>query len=549
MRYFFLLLFCFGYFFTYAQFETGVTFQQLDSILYGTNPDNNGPGMGVIVIKDDSIVYFSSSGYANVKKELPIGLHTQYNIGSVTKMFTGIAILLLEEEGKLNRNDDIHKYVPEFPDYGQPITINQLLSHTSGIRDQFELASFLYNYNKQLFTFDGMVKYQQAYPELNAPVGESFAYSNAGYMLLAMVIEKASGLTYSTYLTQNIFIPLGMQNTYVSEGKEKYLKDGTGNYPLSKKGKAHGSFAYADAIGATGVNSTLYDMYLWDKNFYNNQLGAKNQALIDTLQKTFSLNNGNNVYYGCGIIKKPYRGKAVYEHSGGWGEYLTQYRRFPDEHISIIAWNNAVNYSPFVAVDKVSNAIMNYPATETKTYVLPGFNQKLLEGVFITENNFIREVKLKGDTLILRLPLNKSTRYHALTYTGKMGNTIYYTDSLRNAVEFVMINDTVTEFSWIGGEYFLNKRFYNKIEDSANIPVENFTGKYYLQNHNNKVKVIYRKYKHQLYLRNFPFNKLRMENICGNIYYMVDYDMYLRVEDDAIVIGDDWIFNLRYDKM
>lgn len=130
-----------------------------------------------------------------------------------------------------------------------------------------------------------------------------------------------------------------------------------------------------------------------------------------------------------------------------------------------------------------------------------------------------------------------------------MGNTIYYTDSLRNAVEFVMINDTVTEFSWIGGEYFLNKRFYNKIEDSANIPVENFTGKYYLQNHNNKVKVIYRKYKHQLYLRNFPFNKLRMENICGNIYYMVDYDMYLRVEDDAIVIGDDWIFNLRYDKM
>lgn len=76
MRYFFLLLFCFGYFFTYAQFETGVTFQQLDSILYGTNPDNNGPGMGVIVIKDDSIVYFSSSGYANVKKELPIGLHT-----------------------------------------------------------------------------------------------------------------------------------------------------------------------------------------------------------------------------------------------------------------------------------------------------------------------------------------------------------------------------------------------------------------------------------------------------------------------------------------
>ncbi|HRH54643.1 MAG TPA: serine hydrolase domain-containing protein, partial [Chitinophagales bacterium] len=216
MKFSFFVIGLICWFDTFAQFETDITYRQLDSIIYGKNPDTEAPGMGAIVIKDDSIVYFTSTGYANTKRKLPIGLHTQYNIGSITKMFTATAILLLEEEGKLRRTDEIHQYIPELPEYPFPITINHLLGHTSGIRDHFEVARFLFNYNNKLVSFEGMLDYQNEFPELNTNTGESFAYSNTGYMLLAMIIEKVSNQSYESYLAENIFQPLGMENTFAT---------------------------------------------------------------------------------------------------------------------------------------------------------------------------------------------------------------------------------------------------------------------------------------------------------------------------------------------
>jgi CubicO group peptidase (beta-lactamase class C family) len=545
--FFFIGLIC--WFDTFAQFETDITYRQLDSIIYGINPDTEAPGMGAIVIKDDSIVYFTTTGYANTKRKLPIGLHTQYNIGSITKMFTTTAILLLEEEGKLHRTDEIHQYIPELPAYPQPITINHLLGHTSGIRDHFEVASFLFNYNKKLVSFEGMLNYQNEFPELNTNTGESFAYSNTGYMLLALIIEKVSNQSYESYLAENIFKPLGMENSFATREKQKYLADGTTNYPQKTNGKFKGPFSYYDALGATGVYATLYDMYLWDKNFYNNKLGKQSQSLIDTLQHSFALNSGESVNYGCGIIEKKYRGKIAYEHSGGWGYYLTQYRRFPDEHISVIAWNNSDNYSPFTTVDKICNAIFKFDTTKTMSDMLPGFNQKTLEGIYITNNNLIREVKVKGDSLILRLPLQQSTRFHNLTYAGSFRDSIItYVDSLNNPVVFIKSAGRVVGFKWQGGEYFVANRYYSKIDENNIIPTKQLTGKYENGQQNKKVKISYKKYRHQLYLRNFIFYKMKMEHVCGNVYYLPEYQFYVRAESDKIILGDDWIFNLTYTK-
>lgn len=541
-----ILVYCSG---VVAQFETGINYKQLDSIIYGTSPDVKAPGMGAIVIKNDSIVYFTTVGYANVNRKLPIGLHTQYNIGSITKMFTATAILLLEEEGKLKRTDEIHQYVPELPAYPSPITINHLLGHTSGIRDHFEVARFLFNYNNKLTSFEGMLAYQKQFPELNTKTGESFAYSNTGYMLLAMVIEKASGQTYESYLAENIFKPLGMENSFATREKQKYLADGTTNYPQKNNGKFKRPFDYYDALGATGVYSTLYDMYVWDKNFYHNKLGKQSQALIDTLQTSFNLLSGESAHYGCGIIEKQYRGKNAYEHSGGWGYYLTQYRRFPEDHISVIAWNNSDNYSPFTTVDKVCNAIFKFDTSKTVSDMLPGFNQKTLEGIYITNNNLIREVKVKGDSLILRLPLQQSTRFHKLTYTGAFRDSlITYVDSLNNPVVFIKSAGKVVGFKWQGGEYFVANRLYSKIDENNIIPTKQLTGKYYYSNDNKKIKIIYKKGRHQLYLRNFIFYKMKMEHVCGNVYYLPEYQSYVSVESDKIIIGDDWIFNLIYTK-
>ena len=532
-----------------AQFETGVDYRTLDSLIFNASVSEKAPGMAAIIIKDDSIVYFGTKGYANVKDKLPIGLHTQYNIGSVTKMFTATAIVLLEQEGKLNRNDEVKKYIPELPDAANGITIHQLIAHTSGIRDHFKVSALLFNYTAKLQTYDGMFEYYATYHQPNNKAGDYFAYSNTGYMLLAKIIETASGMSYANYLEQAIFIPLGMSSTYVSEGKVTYLEDGTTSYRIKNSGKAKHPDSYTDALGATGINSTLYDLYLWDKNFYNNKLGDTNYALIDTIEKNYLLNNGNNTYYGHGIINKNYRGKTAREHSGGWSNYLTQYRRFPDEHISIIAWNNSTNYSPFTTVDKLCDAVFNFDSTRTTTDMRPGFKQKELEGTYITENNYIREVRLKGDTLILRLPLNQSTRFHRLTYTGSFRDSlITYTDTAGNAVVFRKNNDTINGFTWKGGEYFVGERYYSKINENNIIPVKRITGKYFLEEENKHIKIIYKKRKHKLYFRNFPVVRYELNHVCGNVYFIKAYDMYLRVEGNSVIVGDDWIFNVVYTK-
>lgn len=550
MKFNFLLVFICFTVSTNAQFETNITSSQLDTIIFKAGQQSTQPGAAVIILKDDSIVYFNATGLANIKHSKPIELQTQFNIGSVTKMFTATAILMLEESGKLNRNDDIRKYIPEAPITEKVITINNLLSHTAGIRTHFELAQFLFNYKKKLAYFPLMINYINDYNELSFETGENFAYSNTGYMLLAMIIEKASGQTYSEYITENIFIPLGMHNTYVSAGKVKYLNDGTASYRIKDNGKTKKPYFYIDATGATGINSTLYDIFLWDKNFYNNKLGKGSANLIDAFTTSFTLNNGTSVHYGCGVILKKYRLKLVAEHSGGWGEYLFQYRRFPDEHISILAWNNASNYSPFVTVDKISNAIFNFgDDVHQNIDILPAFNQALLTGTYITANNFIREVKLINDTLVLQLPLNQSSRHHPLIFTGPINDSIIqYIDTASNVIKFQKNGATITGFSWAGGEYFVAERYYEKINESAAIEPKMLSGKYYLENHKNKIKITFNKRKQSYYLSPFPFYHFKMEHVTGNIFHLAHYDYYIRVEENSLIMGDDWIFNMHFIK-
>ncbi len=547
MKYYLLItLFCLSIK-SYCQFETNITRSQLDSIIYKNDLQSDVPGAAVIIIKNDTIIYQNTTGFANLKQHKPIAIQTQFNIGSVTKMFTATAILLLEESGQLNRNDDIRKYIPEAPITETVVTINHLISHTSGIRTHFELAQFLFNYKHKLAYFPEMMEYINKYNELSFQVGENFAYSNTGYMLLAMIIEKVSGMSYSEYVTKNIFDPLGMQNTYVTHTKLKYLADGTTSYLIKNNGKPRRAQGYIDALGATGINSTLYDMFLWDNNFNHNILGKGNNALIESLTSSFKLNSGESVHYGCGIIIKNYRGKTVQEHSGGWSDYLFQYRRFPDEHISILSWNNGSNYSPFITVDKVSDAILNFNEAKSNIDVHPAFDQNKLSGTYITENNFIREVKVLNDTLVLQLPLNQSQRYHPLIFTGPVNDSlIYYIDTAGNSVQFFKSGDTITGFTWAGGEYFVAERFYTKINDSFTFEPKTLVGKYYLENQNNKIKITYKERKQSLYLSPFPFYHFKIEHVAGNVFHLAYYDYYIRVEEDGIVLGDDWIFNLHF---
>ena len=172
------------------------------------------PGVAVSVIRDGGVVFSKGDGMANLELEVPITSKNVFYLGSVSKQFVASAIVLLDQEGKLSLDDDIRKYVPEFPDYGTPIAIRHLIHHTSGIRDYLELMGLA---GLPLGTFhdnQGIVDMLARQKALNFVPGEKFLYSNSGYLLLAVIVERASGKSLREYAAEKVFEPLGMKNTH-----------------------------------------------------------------------------------------------------------------------------------------------------------------------------------------------------------------------------------------------------------------------------------------------------------------------------------------------
>lgn len=329
----------------------------VDSIMYA-NYKPNTPGAVILIAKKGEPVYRKAYGLASMELNVPNKPENIFRIGSISKQFTAVCLLKLAQEGKLNLQDDIKKYLPHYNSHGKHITIENLLNHTSGIPSYSEKKNFESKIATDQST-DDLLAYFMNDSLLFNP-GTDWSYSNSAYVVAGLIVEKVSGLSLTQYYRQNIFTPLGMSNTSVGNSDSVVINEVSG-YQGSVNGKymplTYESWSWA--YGAGGIISTVDDMLKWDNALYTNKI-VKPEWLQKAWQP-FLLPNGQQVNYGFGWALANYNNTKLIAHSGGMRGFLSDGTRVPLQQTYIIILSNTETIGPW----DISSAIINRMLPQT----------------------------------------------------------------------------------------------------------------------------------------------------------------------------------------
>ncbi len=291
------------------------------------------PGCAVGVYRAGQVLFSHGYGLANLEHGVPIKTNSVFDIASISKQFTAMAILLLEREGKLSLDDDIRKYVPEIPDYGRPIRLHHLLHHTSGLRDYVPLLD-LAGLENDVVTDDDLLFVLHQQKALNFPTGTDWQYSNSGYFLLAVAVKRVTGMKFSAFAKERIFGPLGMKNTLILDDHTAVVRGRATGYVLRKDGNGfRTAISRWEHAGASRVATTIDDLARWDANFYDPRVGDR--AMIERLRTPGKLDDGKPLNYALGLYEETVNGRHVEQHTGGTGGYVSDLIRYPTERLTV----------------------------------------------------------------------------------------------------------------------------------------------------------------------------------------------------------------------
>lgn len=314
---------------------------RIDS-LFATWDKPNSPGAAVLVIKDGEIVHSKGYGYANLEHDIPIEPNTIFHVASVSKQFTAMAIAILAHEGKLSLDDKVQKYVPELPEFEHPITVGHLVHHVSGLRDQWELVTMAGWRMDDVITTEHLMKMITHQKGLNFEPGSDFLYSNSGYTLMAIIVERVSGKPFPEYIRETILEPLGMSNSHIHDNHELIVKNRAYSYsPKQGGGFKKSVLSYAN-FGATSLFTTAPDLAKWMMNYTTAKVGGP--EVISQVHEKYTLTNGKTIDYAFGIIHKEYEGLRLIYHTGSDAGFRAYFGRFPDHNLGIIILSNVSSF-------------------------------------------------------------------------------------------------------------------------------------------------------------------------------------------------------------
>ena len=319
--------------------------KEADKIFAGWDkPDS--PGCALGIIQEGRFIYKRGYGMANLEYGIPLTSQSVFRIGSTSKQFTAMCIVLLEEEGKLSVDDNLKKYFPEMPDYAESFTIRHLLHHMSGVRDYLTLMSLTGARDDDFFTDPEVVDLITRQKELNFAPGDEFLYSNSGYFLLAEIVKRVTGDSMRVYAEDKIFEPLGMTHTHFHDDITQIVKSRASGYGRKKGGDFWINMTTLGMIGDGGVFTSVDDLLLWDQNFYDNKLGKANQRQIDKMLTPGVLNSGEKLDYAFGLGISEYKGLTMVSHGGAFVGFRADMIRFPEQKFSVIVLANLGNINP-----------------------------------------------------------------------------------------------------------------------------------------------------------------------------------------------------------
>ncbi len=325
-----------------------------DSLLLNIFKDKDGPGGVFMIAKDGKAIYQKAFGKANLELSLDLNVENVFQLGSITKQFTAIAILMLEEQGKLSIKDPISKYIPDYP-AGDKITIHHLLTHTSGIKDFTKMKAIQQIAEKDLSPKE-LVDFFKNEPVDFSP-GEKFEYNNSGYVILGYLIELISGKTYKEYIEENIFKKLKMNRSRYASDREIIIKRAYGYHKKEFGYVNKTKISFNIPFSSGSLMSTLGDMLKWQN--------ALNKGLIlNTLstKKAFSkyqLNNGDEFNYGYGWHLKEINGIPVREHGGSIFGFKTMAVYIPSLDIYVVGFSNCDCNSPTQVTRDIASLVLN----------------------------------------------------------------------------------------------------------------------------------------------------------------------------------------------
>ena len=314
--------------------------KRVDQLLSFYSKDE--PGAVIGVIKNGEMIFSKAYGKANLSHNIDFKLNTPTNIGSVSKQFTAFAILLLEQQGLLSLDDDVREHIPEFPDFGKVITIKNLLNHTNGLREVYNLLPIAGWDDEDKLLRSEILNIVKKQKKLQASPGEEFNYNNSAFILLADIVERKTDSKFPVWMKENVFDPLDMNDSYVRADPTQIIPRASQGYRQGEMGLVESGDLSA-AYGTSGIYTTPLDLAKWLKNFNDPQVGGK--EIIEKLVTPGILNNQDTMTYALGIEVGERKGLKRYAHSGADNAHRATLVYYPEINSGIIALSNNASFS------------------------------------------------------------------------------------------------------------------------------------------------------------------------------------------------------------
>ena len=379
------------------------------------------PGGQVLVRQHGKVLYSKNFGYANLEHQIPVTSQTVFHVASVSKQITVLALLLLQEEGKVNIDYDVRTYLPDLIAFSEPVTVRQMMNNISGIRDQWEALIYHGVRIDDTITQRDLKNIISKQKKLNFPPGSKYLYSNSNFTLIAEIVERISGQSFASFVEQRIFKPLGMTHTVVRDTYWQMIPKKAYSYHDNGEGTFTWNVLNYGAYGATSLHTTAEDFIKVIDNYRNPKVGS--QATIDLMLQRPTLTDGTLSGYGGGLMLGEYQGHPYLEHGGADAAFRAHVMRFPKDDLDIVLLSNTQSMPMNLLARRVAHVILDLVEEKPDLIVYlkednlrakPGLyvNLDVPDVVLLTEE---KGLVMKGKTPLRHLEHNRYRLGYGLT--------------------------------------------------------------------------------------------------------------------------------------
>lgn len=404
------------------------------------------PGCAIGLSEQGRPVLTRAYGMANLEYGVPNTPETIFESGSVAKQFTATAMVLLAEDGKLSLDDDVRKYLPEVPDFGKKITIRNLLTHTSGLRDQWGLLGLKGSPpGSQVHSFATILDLVSHQKALNFDPGAEYLYSNTGYTLAAIIVQRVSGQPFATFTEERMFEPLGMTNTRWRADFTAVVKGRATAYSGAASSGFHLDMPFTNVIGNGGLLTTVGDLLKWNAFLDAPPATFGGRTLVQTLETPMTFNDGRKSSYALGLSVATRDGIREVTHGGATAGYRTWLARYPDRGMSVAVLCNLASANPTSLGNQAMNVILPRPAAPPVAASGGTMSDSELTpyvGLFRTRGsqNLIRTVVRDGK-LVTELPVASTPTVVGPDRLRAFGQELIYRREGGRVRELLMVSD------------------------------------------------------------------------------------------------------------